>query len=234
VNRNNLSQYPNPYYTCSQFSSYDRATIKKGVNSWFSNWDRSMFIRIDTIKGRKEYVMMDAKGPGAIVRFWMTFSGKNSGNGILRLYLDDASTPCIEGRALDIISGGSLVGPPLSTSVSDLSLYNMRGHNLYLPIPYKKRCIVTYESDNIKDFGAKTGGESVYYNINYRTYIKGTNLNSFSLQDLEVNKKLISKIQKQLRLRTKEIPQDASTEKIIGKVAPGASISKKIIKIIMQ
>lgn len=148
TNREILAEFPAPFYTCRQFSSYDRASVDPNIKSWFANWDRNMFIREEINKGRKEHVLMDAKGPGAIVRFWMTFSGKDSGRGVLRIYLDNDSTPAIEGGALSIISGEHLVGAPLSTSVSELTDYGMRGHNLYLPIPYAGKCKITYESDN--------------------------------------------------------------------------------------
>lgn len=139
---------------------------------------------------------MDTEGPGAIVRFWMTFADPDCGKGILRIYIDNNVKPAIEGSALDVLSGGQLVGAPLSTSVSNLTSYAMRGHNLYFPIPYKKRCKVTYESSNIKDFGAKTGEEAVYYNINYRTYENGTKINSFSKYELQKCQSILANVQK--------------------------------------
>ena len=49
------------------------------------------------------------------------------------------------------MSGHALVDAPLSASVSELTDYKQRGHNLYLPIPYAKHCKITYESPSIKD-----------------------------------------------------------------------------------
>lgn len=200
VDREAIAQFPDPPYTLKQFSSYDRATVQPGDSTWFANRDRTMFIRIDTLNGRKEYVMFDAKGPGAVVRFWMTFSGENSGHGILRIYFDNEDHPSIEGKAFDLISGGQLTGEPLSSSVSDSTIYEKRGHNLYLPLPYANHCRITYESENIKDFGARTG-EAVYYNINYRTYSKQVKVISFSEQELTKAKETIQKVQIFLRKR---------------------------------
>ena len=227
TNRENLPEYPSPYYKCKQFSSYDRASVTKNDKSWFSNWDRTMFIKTEIISGRKEYVMMDAKGPGAIVRFWMTFAGDNSGKGILRIYLDNNPIPTIEGSALDIISGGKLVKAPLSASVSDLTDYSMRGHNLYLPIPYSKNCKITYQSDSIMDFGAKIAGESVYYNINYRTYPTTTKVKTFSLKQLEEYKSTIDVTQKKLRENIFQNPPNTSTAILVGNILP--DMSKDII-----
>lgn len=228
IDRNSLPQYPDPYYTCKQFSSYDRATVAPGDKSWFANWDRSMFIRVDSLNGKKEYVMMETNEPGAIVRFWMTFAGTDSGKGILRIYFDHNPRPAIEGQAVDIISGGQITGAPLSTSVSDLTKYSMRGHNLYMPLPYAKHCKVTYESSNIKDFGAKTGGESVYYNINYRSYQPGTKVVTYSEKELKKNQTLLAAVQKQLQHREVVIPQNTETVSLKGDILPGQSMTHKI------
>lgn len=228
IDRNSLSRFPDPQYTCKQFSSYDRATVAPGDKSWFANWDRSMFIRVDSLGGKKEYVMMETDEPGAIVRFWMTFSGPDSGKGILRIYFDRNPKPAIEGQAMDIISGGQIVGAPLSTSVSDLTRYNMRGHNLYMPLPYARHCKVTYESENIKDFGAKTGGEAVYYNINYRSYKPGTRVVTFSEKELKKNQSLLASVQKQLQHREVTLPEKATTSSMKGDILPGQTLSRKI------
>ena len=229
VDRDGMARYPSPEYICRQFSSYDRATVSPEKPGWFANWDRSMFIRIEENNGRKEYVMMDTDGPGAIVRFWMTFAGENCGKGILRIYFDNNPAPTIEGEALGILSGGKLVGDPLCSSVSDSTKYEMRGHNMYLPLPYTSHCKVTYESANIKDPGAKTGGEAVYYNINYRTYATGTKVATFTMNDIQNNAKTLEEVQSKLQkrdrglngLKTKSMP-------LIGKILPNEKISVNI------
>ncbi|MDR1556176.1 MAG: DUF2961 domain-containing protein, partial [Tannerellaceae bacterium] len=228
TDREKLSRYPEPYYICRQFSSYDRATVAPGDKSWFANWDRSMFIRTETEKGRKEYVMMDTEGPGAIVRFWMTFAGDNSGRGIIRIYLDNDTVPAVEGAAFDIISKGALTGEPLSSSVSDSTEYERRGHNLYLPIPYARHCKVTYESENIKDAGAKTGGEAVYYNINYRTYTDPVEVETFSKDLLGKYEKDIALTQKKLKERMLTIPPDEQACELTGTIPAGKSMETLI------
>lgn len=184
VNRDAITYMPD--YKVKQVSSYDRSMTGVKDSTWFANWDRSMFVRVEEQPDSiNEYVMMDEKGPGAIVRFWMTFAGPDCGQGILKIYIDDNDIPAVEGKALDILSGGRLTGMPLSTSVSEKTSYEMRGHNLYLPIPYAKSCKVTYKTKNISSEGAKNAkDECVYYNINYRSYPKGTKVESFSFDNL--------------------------------------------------
>lgn len=200
IDRDVAARFPSPEFTCAQFSSYDPASVSKDAPGWFANEDFNQFIRLETTGGRSEFVMMETEGPGAIVRFWMTFANKNRGNGILRIYLDGSDTPVIEGTAFDILSGGKLVGAPLSTSVSELTPYGERGHNLYLPVPYAKSCKVTYQCKEIvmRDGKPYPGSENIYYNINYRTYPKGTPVTSFSTGELTRNAGLLDKVQREL------------------------------------
>ena len=211
LDRDQLAMFPNPAYTCSQFSSYDRASVGIDQPGWFANDDRSMFIRVEKENGRREFVLMDTEGPGAIVRFWMTFAGRNSGRGIMRIYLDDFSTPAIEGAAFDILSGNVICSAPLAASVSELSPYENRGHNLYFPILYAQRCKVTYESENLyeDDPGARRPeSEAVYYNINYRTYQQGTKVKTWSVSEMEKNQSLIEKVQKQLAGKERSVAKE--------------------------
>jgi hypothetical protein len=177
-----LSEYPDPSFVCKQFSSYDRRTVAPDEPGWFANADASWFVRQDSIDGRREFVMADAEGPGAVVRFWMTFGNEQAYTGTLRIYLDGNPEPVIEGPVLKIISGGQLVGPPLSSSVSPLTPYAHRGHNLYMPIPYAKHLKITYECPALNP---EKHSPSVYYNIDYRTYAAGTHVKTFSMDDLK-------------------------------------------------
>ena len=223
VDRDNLARYPSPQYVNRQFSSYDRGSTGADQPGWYANSDRTMFIREEVNNGRKEYVMMDTGGPGAIVRFWMTFAGKNSGNGIMRFYFDEDTVPIIEGKAFDVLSGNLLAGEPLASSVSDLSPYEMRGHNLYLPLPYGRHCKITYESRNITNYGNKENtGESVYYNINYRTYNPDIDVETFSFEALEKAEDLVNAVQNQLLARTEGFdPSGLTSERISTSLKPG-------------
>ncbi|UCG27231.1 MAG: DUF2961 domain-containing protein, partial [Bacteroidales bacterium] len=192
TDREGLTYFPDPYYTIRQFSSYDRNSIAPDGEGWFANRDYTQFIREETVEGRREYVLFDADGPGAIVRYWMTFAGAGASEGTLRIYIDNNPNPAIEDSVLKILSGGLLAEEPLSTSVSPLTEYQRRGHNLYLPIPYARHCKVTYECDSIV-IADETRKPSIYYNINYRTYESGTEVESFSPDVLERSKETVEK-----------------------------------------
>jgi hypothetical protein len=221
-----LSEYPDPAFICRQFSSYDRRSVAPGQAGWFANADASWFVREETNDGRREFVMMDAEGPGAVVRFWMTFGNEQAYTGTLRIYFDGSEKPEIEGPVLKIISGGQLVGEPLSSSVSPLTVYAQRGHNLYLPFPYARQIKITYECPALNP---EKHSPSVYYNINYRTYTAGTEVKSFSLADLNTHAEAISTLQKQLLECDRDTRDIAKSEKqAIGnnaRIDPGKSIS---------
>jgi len=201
VDRDTIARLPEPAYTCKQFSSYDRNSTEPGSPTWWANWDRSYFVRVEENAGRKEHVMMDADGPGAVVRNWATWHGPGGGqfsNGTLRIYFDGNPKPAIEGPTEDLISKGLLVAEPLSEGVSPKTAYKHRGHNLYLPIPYAKSCKITYETDVLIDEGARKG-EALYYQINYRTYERQTKVESFTMQGLKEAKPTLDRVQKMLK-----------------------------------
>lgn len=231
VDRDELARFPAPEYINKQFSSYDRSSEKAGNQEWFANWDRTNFLREETNNGRREFVLYDASGPGVMVRFWMTFGGPGAGGGTLRFYIDGEASPSIEGNAMKVLSGGLITGEPLSVSVSPLTDYERRGHNLYLPIPYSESLKITYESENIAGNGAKQGSEDVYYNINYRTYEADVEVQSFSVEQLEEVELVLGEIQQRLAERNKEDGLEShqlSHLSISRTLNPGESFSKRV------
>ncbi len=230
VDRDCIARLPSPAYTCKQFSSYDRNSTEPGSATWWANWDRSYFVRIEDNNGRKEHVLMDADGPGAIVRFWATWHGPGGGefsNGTLRVYVDRQAEPAIEGPMADLISGGKLVAEPLSRGVSPETAYRHRGHNLYLPIPYAKHCKVTYETKAFVDEGARKG-EALYYQINYRSYEPRAKVESFAKNTIEKARSTLNRVQRMLGENERTGLDQTEIEKLEGNVAPAEERSVTI------
>ena len=138
-----VARWPQPEFTCKQASSYDRATMAPDKPGLFANNDQNQFIRTETNQGRTEKVMLDADGPGCIVRFWLTTDQNKKGT--LRVYLDGAAQPALEFPAYDLLSGDLKVGPPLIQPHPGYQPDGNGGNTLYLPIPYGKHCKVTWE-----------------------------------------------------------------------------------------
>jgi len=215
VDRSRLARLDSPAYTCREFSSYNRASVAPDQPGWFANRDQNQFLRSETNdNGRVEHVMMDAKGPGAIVRWWITMAGPHSGKGTIRIYLDDSETPTIQGTPFDLISGGLLAGAPLSDSVSKATVRQRRGHNLYYPIPYSKSCKVTFE---------RAGKGAFYYQINYRTYAPGTRVESWSPRAAEKTRLLLAKVLKILETRDRMILSNWKVQPLECELKPNAS-----------
>ena len=134
LDRDAVAQFPNPSFTCKQASSYDRAS-KSPTERWFANGDASQFVRDEMNGDRKEWVLMDEKGPGAIVRWWITAPHYKVN---FRIYIDGKEKPEILANIGDLIGGKFLVDAPLSSPRAN-------GRNLYLPIPYAKSIKVTVD-----------------------------------------------------------------------------------------
>lgn len=163
TNRDAITLAPN--YVCKQASSYDRAS-KSLQENWFANSDTSQFIRVEQNGDREESVLLEAEGPGAIVRWWITAPHYRNN---FYVYIDGAVEPTIVGNISDVVGGELLTSAPLSAE-------RARGRNLYLPIPYSKSIKVT--CDKMNEQG------NLYYQIDYRTYGENVTVESFTLDQL--------------------------------------------------
>lgn len=156
-----LSKAPSPSYTSAQASSYDRASEKEGNAAWFANGDYGKYLRKETIKDRTEWVMADLAGPGAVVRIWSA-----NPTGVLRFYFDGEVEPRMTVKTLDLLTGKA---QPWGDTFSYMS---SRGCNIYFPFAYGKSLKITVEDTDKKANG-------MYYHVNYRTYQKGTKVETF-------------------------------------------------------
>jgi hypothetical protein len=187
TNTEALARWPVPEFTCKQASSYDRQKVAPDKPGWFANGDHTQYIRTEENKGRREQVMMEADGPGAIVRFWLTTG--NQKNGVLRVYLDGSPTPALIYPEYDLLSGELNPGEPLLQAHPGYDPKGGGGNNLYLPIPYAKHCKVTWEEKS---------SNPRYYQINYRTYAPGTEVTTFAMDQVTADKHLIAGVNQAL------------------------------------
>jgi Protein of unknown function (DUF2961) len=176
VDSERLTRLPEHSYRLWHASSYDRRAQQPYTFAWFSNddWgvtggsrDGANYIRVETNDFRKEYVFMDKSGPGAIVRFWVTVW--DSTPTILRIYLDGATAPVIQGSLTQLSGKNLLAASPLSFVAPPKSGTGV-GHNLYLPIPFNQQCKITVENPSAR----------MYYNVDYRLYVTNTLVESFT------------------------------------------------------
>lgn len=192
INRDTVAKWPVPAYTLRQSSSYDRATKDPAdAKGWFANKDYEQFIRTEQNDGRREWVILEHEGPGALTRFWLPLHPPKDKQ-IIRFYFDGSPTPAIAVPFNELLSGRSFVKPPFAfVSWDETNLHNqlkappktMRGvgGDLYLPIPFARSCKITLDQ------------LPFYYIINYRAYEPGTAVETFSMAGYEAAKAALEK-----------------------------------------
>lgn len=217
LDRSAIAEFPENDFVCRQASSYDRKSQQPGNAEWFANDDWSNFIRCEEVDGRREWVMMDVDGPGAVVRWWITGF---SYHGVIRVYLDGADKPVLMGKADQLIGGDLFLGPPLNAETS-------KGRNLYLPIPYRQHCKITYDGPHARE--TKDFNDNLYYNINYRQYPKETDVKTFTMEDFKAHSDLINTVQKQLLLpEANQIKVSRTIEGSKVVLQPGETVTRSI------
>lgn len=201
------AEFPAPAFNTLQASSYDRRSTRPGNEQWFANDDWGQFIRVEDRNGRKEQVMLDAKGPGAVVRIWSA-----NPSGTLRVYVDGASTPVLEAKMEDLLGGGHASLP------APLAGVRARGYNLYFPIPYAQSCKITCDEGK------------PYYVVNYRTYAAGTPVQSFDPQDLKSLQADIQEVAAELKAPRAAGIKPEKTDLFQHRLEPGASVDLASLK----
>ncbi len=161
VDFENLARRPEPFFKEAMASSTSRES-RKGGQAWFDNNDAGNYERIETIDGRAECVLADLKGPGTVTRFW---SANPTMANVVRFYFDGEARPRLELPLEALFTGRT---PPFGP---EFSYQSGTGGNLYYPIPYAGALKVTVEQKD-KPVG-------LYYEIGYRTYVTGTNVETF-------------------------------------------------------
>uniref|UniRef100_UPI004047FAF3 glycoside hydrolase family 172 protein n=1 Tax=Mariniflexile sp. TaxID=1979402 RepID=UPI004047FAF3 len=173
IDRDAVARFPKKDFRLKQESSYNRASVSpKDTLGWFNNKDNNTkdtehnFIRIEENKGIKEWVLMDHSGAGAIVRTWMPFRStkKPETNSIIKIYLDGATEPTLEGNMLNLLNGTGLFSFPLAHK-------SLRSAVSFFPIPYAKSCKITVTE------------MPFFYQFTYREYAEGTAIKTFTMED---------------------------------------------------
>ncbi len=232
INRDAPARWPVPGYTGKQASSWDRSqTGPDDPATWFNNNDYDQFIRIEETAGRKEYVIMEDPGPGAVIRIWKPLDiGNELPKQTIRFYLDGSLEPVIESDFTKLLSGTSIFEEPFSFIASDekdaeqqYSLpkdYKQLGGDLYFPIPYGKSCKVTIE---VHPKPGDAPHNVFFYIINYRSYQPGTTVKSFTLADYKASAAEVKHAAE--TLNKLDNVADGKEQRKEGTIEPGASLA---------
>jgi len=161
-----LARQPKHPYKAMQASSYDRKSVAPDKPDWFANEDWGQYIRDEVNNGRKEHVMADIQGAGAVTRVWSANPG-----GIIRFYFDGETKPRIEAPFADLLAAKV---PPFN---EPFAYEASHGHDLYFPIPFSKSLKVT----------ADEGADHMYYHVGYRVYAPGVRVETFDPSKIDQN-----------------------------------------------
>ena len=175
-----LASRPKPNFIAAQASSWDRRT-KDTKTEWFAKADAGQFIRTEQNEGRTEFVMADLVGPGTVTRIWSANPG-----GTIRFYFDGEVSPRLSFAMEELLTGKIAAFPDPFAYIAS------RGTNLYFPFPYAKSLKITAEAR--PDSGIK----GLYYHVGYRTYGAGTQVTSFTMDQLAASKESMSRVAKTL------------------------------------
>ena len=166
VDLDHLARLPGARFVAGQTASTDRRSKQPtDADGWFANDDfvtdtEANLVRVETAPdGGKRYVLLDAAGPGAVVRIWSA-----NPTGTLRIYVDGDARPALEAPMAALLSGG------VSPFVAPFGQVTARGYSLYFPIPYRSRCVVTVDSIVSPDPFNGRPTAKLYYQIGTRTY----------------------------------------------------------------
>jgi hypothetical protein len=132
------------------------------------------------------HVLADMDGPGCVVRLW---SADPDEAGKVRIYLDGAMEPMIEAPLRELLGGKwktQIGGKEVTPFPDPIACERSRGWNLYFPIAYQKHCKITVEKSDI------------YYHVDYRTYPKGTEVETFDFGKLVKDSQIVEAVRKDL------------------------------------
>jgi hypothetical protein len=159
-----VARLPEPPYVARAESSYDRRSVSSDdAQGWFANDDwasatRPNYLRVEERSGRREYVLMDAAGPGALVRIWSA-----SPAGTMRFYFDGEPAPEIEVPFDALLTGKGPIPEPFAYVAA-------KGFNAYFPLPFRKSLKVTIDALVGKNPWQEGSFERIYYHLGYRSY----------------------------------------------------------------
>ncbi|GMU20940.1 MAG: hypothetical protein AMXMBFR13_10360 [Phycisphaerae bacterium] len=221
IDMRRLADFPSPAYKTVQFSSYDHRSNLPGGPEWFANSDGfgnepvpnfEAVIKQPGADGIGEYLICDVDGPGAIVRVWTAAI-----EGQVRLFLDGQDQPVFAGSAHDFfrLTWQHYKVPELDDKVLDGTFFQRNAG--YYPIPFAKRCRLIWIGDVKKIH---------FYQIQIRRYEAGTQVETFTPEDLKTYAKEIRRVAQVLAGpdRAWEYTSKNDELPINGEVAPGQKL----------
>lgn len=190
-----LTRYPEYNYRVEQLSSYDRRSDLPQGKGWNANSDGfgnepipavNAVLRGPDENGIGEYLLDHIEGPGAIVRMWIA----ERMGGQIRVFLDHELEPVFEGNPKDFFQY-CFKHFSQKANMDTMMFENtfLQRDACYLPIPFARSCSIVWEGDL---------GKLHFRQIQFRRYPFGTDVVTFSPEELKKAEDAIQKASKLL------------------------------------
>ena len=117
----------------------------------------------DRMKPGDKVTIADIKGPGIISHIWFTLSRERDyvlKDCVLRIYWDDEEEPSVECPIGEFFGLGH--GKYYTIHSIPFETGNRRGYNCFLPMPFRKRAVITFENSPNHEL------RRLFYHINYK------------------------------------------------------------------
>lgn len=122
----------------------------------------------------KTFTVADITGPAVIQHIWCTVSEKAYRNCILRFYWDEEKSPSVEVPLGDFFANGHGLRYPVNSL--PICSNSTGGFNSYWQMPFKKRCVITLESQHNEDI------DGFYYEVTFARGSLPDNVGTFHAQ----------------------------------------------------
>ena len=198
VNLDSLAEFPSGAGSGEEDSKDTRA-YGTGATYFYGDIDGGNFHGDVTLGGVTQHIMLTATGPGVVTRLFTGgpgFAGHN-----IRYYIDGSQTPAIQADLNSLLSCQTpYAQAPLCYESGEPYPFPVlpqgapSGQDLYLPVPFAKSIMVTYDGP-ANTQPVSPGSNQPYpvldYVFEYKLLPSGTNVTSYSLTDYQNNQTAI-------------------------------------------
>lgn len=204
-----LTRFPDPEFRHELLSSSSPFSTDPNVrddSNWFNNVDGLGHLGFEPGVVWRQAVILDAEGPGAVVRI---FSGlPSNGPGIIRVYLDHETTPTFEMHLMTMLGGREF---PFLNPIGGM---RSNGWNSFLPIPFEKHCKITISEPIVPSL--------FYHHVSYLKFAPGTEVVTYTREQADEHADLVREVAARIaEPERSDLPDDAETTPLSLRIAPG-------------
>ncbi len=183
INLDTLAEFPTGV-TAGMSDSKDPRAYGPNATYFDGDVDGGNFHGDVTLNGITQHIMLSVNGPGVVTRLFV--GGPNFAGHNIRYYIDGSTTPAIMADVNQLLTCATAYataplcytsGIPVTPAIVPYGATS--GQDLYLPIPFAKSIMVTYDGPT------GTTYPIMDYVLEYKLFPAGTNIVSYSLAEYQ-------------------------------------------------